>query len=86
MTLEIKHRFEGANYDVVGDACGIRVTGPDRSGVLVHFVKIFHECAIQVTALHASRPTDGQLVLEFEFEFEDIDDLSLLIDELSKTY
>jgi hypothetical protein len=84
MAFTIEHQFDGAKFTVVGDASGMRVAGPDQPDILVHFVKIFNECAIHVSALHASRPADGQLLLEFEFEFEDVGDLCLLMDELSK--
>jgi prephenate dehydratase len=85
MAFTIEHQFDGAKLTVIGDASGLRIVGPDRPGTLVHFVKIFHECSIHVSALHSSRPADGQLILDFEFEFEEADDLGLLMDELSKT-
>ncbi len=83
MAFQLEHDFAGAKYTVVGDEGQLEVMGPDLPKALVHFVKIFNECSIDVTGLNARQPANGQLVLSFKFETEEEEDLQLLVEELS---
>jgi hypothetical protein len=85
MSFTVEHEFAGSKYTVAGDASELRVTGPDGPDVLVHFVKIFNECSIELTALQRKRTSEGQVALVFEFVVEDEQDLQLLVEELSTT-
>lgn len=83
MAFSLEHEFAGSKYAVAGDASELRVKGPDGPNVLIHFVKVFNECSIDLLALYRKRTADGELTLVFEFVVEDEQELQLLVEVLS---